>query len=192
MDLKEKKIGFIMTDVFYTFRRTIDEIKKLMESKAHIIPIMSEYVYEKDTKYGKAKEFTKEIENITNEKIYNTIKEIEEFYNTEKLDIIIVSPASGNIIGKLANNICDDVVTYTIKAHLKYEKPVVIAIATNDGLSSSGENIGRLLNRKNYYFVPFRQDNPITKPRSIAFNPSYIKKSIELALDGEQVQPILL
>lgn len=100
--------------------------------------------------------------------------------------------AHGNTLAKLSHGITDGPVLMAAKSHLRNNNPLVIAISTNDGLSGSAENIGRLLNRKNYYFVPIRQDNPITKPRSLVFDPTYIKKSLEYALDEEQIQPILL
>ena len=108
------------------------------------------------------------------------------------LDILVVAPATGNTMAKLANDIIDGPATMAVKSHLRKERPVVIAISTNNGLSGAGENIGKLLNRKHYYFVPFRQDNPITKPRSIVFEPTYLIKTIESALDDEQIQPMLL
>ena len=98
----------------------------------------------------------------------------------------------GNTIAKLAHDIIDTPATMAVKSHLRNNLPVVIAISTNNGLAANAANIGILLNRKNYYFVPFRQDNPITKPRSIVFDSEYIVKTLEFALDGEQIQPILL
>ena len=100
--------------------------------------------------------------------------------------------AHGNTIAKMANGITDTPVLMAAKSHLRNEKPIVIAISTNDGLSTSAQNIGKLLNRNNFYFVPFRQDNPITKPRSLVFDPRYIVKTLEHALDSEQIQPMLL
>ena len=106
-------------------------------------------------------------------------------------DIMLVAPCSGNTIAKIANNIIDTPATMAIKSHLRNENPVVIAISTNDGLSGSAENIGKLLNRNNFFFVPFRQDNPITKPRSLVFDEKYIINTIEEALENRQLQPIL-
>jgi dipicolinate synthase subunit B len=107
-------------------------------------------------------------------------------------DITIIVPATGNTIAKLAVDIVDTPATVAAKSHLRNELPLVIAPATNNGLSGNAENIGKLLNRENYYFVPFRQDNPITKPRSIVFDAQSIIKTLEMALDGEQIQPILI
>lgn len=107
-------------------------------------------------------------------------------------DIMIVAPCTGNTISKLVNAITDTPVTMAAKSHLRNNNPLVIAVSTNDALSASAKNIGTLLNRKNYFFVPIRQDNPITKPRSLVFDPEYIIKTLENALDKEQIQPILL
>ena len=192
MKLKDKKIGFVMTGSFYYFRKTIDEIKNIVKLGANVIPIMSEISYTTDTRYGNSKDFINDIEKITSSKILHTIQEVELLESKNELDILVVAPATGNTIAKLANDITDEVSLIAIKAHLKKEKPVVVAISTNNGLSGAGQNIGKLLNLKNYYFVPFRQDNPITKPRSLAFDTSYLINTIEYALEGEQIQPILL
>ena len=192
MNLEEKRIGFVMTGSFCTFRKTIDELKKIVKLGAKVVPIMSENSYTMDTKFGKARDFINEIEDITGTKILHTIQEVEPLGPKDMLDILVVAPATGNTMAKLANDIIDNSATMAVKSHLRKEKPVVIAIPTNNGLSGAGENIGKLLNRKHYYFVPFRQDNPITKPRSVVFDPSYLIKTIEYALDGEQIQPILL
>ena len=192
MNLEDKRIGFVFTGSFCTFRKTIDELKNIVKLNAKVIPIMSTNSYTMDTKFGKAQDFINEIEDITHEKILHTIQEVEPLGPKDMLDILVVAPATGNTIAKLANDIIDGPATMAVKSHLRRERPVVIAVSTNNGLSGAGENIGKLLNRKHYYFVPFTQDNPITKPRSIVFDPSYLIKTIEYALDNEQIQPILL
>lgn len=192
MNLEGKRIGFVMTGSFCTFRKTIDELKKIVKLGAKVVPIMSENSYTMDTKFGKAEYFINEIEDITGTKILHTIQEVEPLGPKDMLDILVVAPATGNTMAKLANDIIDGPATMAVKSHLRRERPVVIAASTNNGLSGAGENIGKLLNRKHYYFVPFKQDNPITKPRSIVFDPSYLIKTIEYALDDEQIQPILL
>lgn len=114
-------------------------------------------------------------------------------YGPKKMtDIMIIAPCTGNTIAKLANAITDTPVAMAAKSHLRNNSPLVIAVSTNDALSGSASNIGTLLNRNNYFFVPFRQDNPITKPRSLVFDPEYIVKTLEYALDKEQIQPIIL
>ena len=192
MNIEGKRIGFVMTGSFCTFRKTIDELKKIVKLGAKVIPIMSENSYTMDTKFGKAEDFINEVEDITGTKILHTIQEVEPIGPKDMLDILVVAPATGNTMAKLANDIIDNSATMAVKSHLRRERHVVIAISTNNGLSGAGENIGKLFNRKHYYFVPFKQDNPITKPRSIVFDPSYLIKTIEYALDNEQIQPILL
>ncbi len=192
MELKSIKIGFAMTGSFCTFSKAIDELKKLVDTGAKIIPIMSYNSYNFDTRFGKANDFIKQIEDITGEKIIHTIQDAEPIGPKKMTDVMVIIPATGNTIAKLANGITDTPVLMATKSHLRNNKPVVIAISTNDALSSSAENIGKLLNRKNYYFVPFKQDNPITKPRSIVCDFDYLIRTIESALDGEQIEPIIL
>ena len=174
MEVKGKKIGFVLTGSFCTFSKTIPKMKELKKAGADIIPIMSYNSYELDTKFGKAKEFIDEIKKISEKDIIHTIQDAEPIGPKHLTDIMIVAPASGNTMSKLA---CDI---------------IVIAPSTNNGLGANLVSIGSLINRKNYYFVPFKQDNPITKPRSIVFDPEYIVKTVEAALDGEQIEPILL
>lgn len=192
MKIKDKRIGFVLTGSFCTFKHTIPQIKKIVEEGGIVIPIMSRNAYNMDTKFGTAQEFIKEIEEITNKEIIHTIQGAEPIGPKGLTDILIIAPATGNTIGKLANGITDDVGTMATKSHLRNNNSVVIAISTNDGLAGSAENIGKLLNRNNYFFVPFRQDNPITKPRSLVFDPKYIIPTLEKALEKEQVQPILI
>lgn len=192
MNLEGKKVGFVMTGSFCTFKKTIPQILKIKQKGGKIVPIMSNNAYKLDTKFGKAKDFIDEIEDITEEKIIHTIIDAEPIGPKKLTDIMIIAPCSGNTIAKLANGITDTVATMAAKSHLRNNNPLVVAISTNDALSGSAENIGKLLNRKNYYFVPFKQDNPITKPRSIVFDPDYIIKTLEFALDREQIQPIML
>lgn len=192
MEVKGKKIGFVLTGSFCTFSKVIPKIKELKKLKAEIIPIMSFNSYNLDTKFGKAEDFIKEIEKITGNEIIHTIQKAEPIGPKHLTDIMIVAPASGNTMAKLASDIIDTSALMAVKSHLRNNLPVVIAPSTNNGLGAAAINIGNLLNRKNYYFVPFRQDNPITKPRSIVFDSEYIVKTIEYALDGEQIEPIIL
>ncbi len=191
MKLKDKKIGFILTGSFCTFNKTLEQMENIKKQEADIVPIMSYNSYELDTKFGKAKEFIDKIKDITGKNIIHTIQDAEPIGPKHLTDIMIIAPCSGNTIAKLANGITDSPALMAAKSHLRNNNPLVIAISTNDGLSGSAENIGKILNRNNYYFVPFRQDNPITKPRSLVFNPNLIVKTLELALDGEQIQPII-
>ena len=192
LNLKDKKIGFVLTGSFCTFSKTIPKMKELIEKGAEVIPIMSFNSYNLDTKFGKAQDFINEIEEITGKNIIHTIQEAEPIGPKRLTDIMVVAPCSGNTMAKLACDIIDTPATMAVKSHLRNNLPVVIAPSTNNGLSGNAKNIGILLNRKHYYFVPFRQDNPITKPRSIVFDSEYIVKTIESALEHEQIEPILL
>ncbi len=187
-----KKIGFVLTGSFCTFKKTIPKIKELVKKGADVIPIMSYNSYNLDTKFGKAKDFIDEIEEITGKEIIHSIQDAEPIGPKKLTDLMIVAPCSGNTMAKLANDIIDGPSTMAVKSHLRNDLPVVIATSTNNGLGANLVNIGKLLVRKHYYFVPFRQDNPITKPRSIVFDPEYLIKTAEYALDGEQISPILL
>ena len=192
MEVTGKRIGFILTGSFCTFSKVLPKMKELIKKGAEIIPIMSFNSYNLDTKFGKAKDFIDEIEEMTGKKIIHTIQDAEPIGPKKMTDIMVIAPCSGNTMAKLACDIIDTPATMSAKSHLRNNKPLVIAPSTNNGLSGNAENIGKLLNRKNYYFVPFKQDNPITKPRSIVFDAEYIIKTIEYALEGEQISPILL
>ncbi len=192
MEVKGKKIGFVLTGSFCTFSKTIPKIKELIKKGADILPIMSYNSYKLDTKFGKAQDFINEVEEITGKKIIHTIQEAEPIGPKKLTDIMVVAPCSGNTMAKLANDIIDGPSTMAVKSHLRNDRPVVIATSTNNGLGANLVNIGKLLIRKHYYFVPFKQDNPITKPRSIVYDFDYLIKTIEYALDEEQISPILL
>lgn len=193
MKLEGKKVGFAFTGSFCTFKAVIEELKKIKNEKADILPIMSYNSYNLDTKFGKAQEYIDQVKDITEkEEIIHTIQDAEPIGPKKLTDVMVIAPCSGNTIAKLANGITDTPVLMATKSHLRNNNPVVLAISTNDGLSGSAENIGKLLNRNNYYFVPFKQDNPITKPRSLVADFKYLIPTIELALDGEQIEPILL
>ena len=192
MEIKGKKIGFVLTGSFCTFSKVIPKMKEILKQGAEILPIMSFNSYHLDTKFGKANDIVEEIEEITGREIIHTIMDAEPIGPKKMTDIMIIAPCSGNTMSKLACDIIDTPATMAAKSHLRNSRPLVIAPSTNNGLSGNAENIGKLLNRKHYYFVPFRQDNPITKPRSIVFDAEYIIKTLEYALEGEQISPILI
>ena len=164
MLLQHKKITFAITNCVYYFERIIKQLEEIKSEGAE------------------------EIEKISENKIITSF----EVINKLESDIMIIAPCSGNTIGKLTGGITDTPVLACAKANLKRGKNILIGITTNDGLSTSAENIGKLLNRKNYFFVPFRQDNPITKPNSLRMEDRYIKNALMEALEGKQIQPLLL
>ena len=189
MLLSNKRITWGITGSFYAIEKTIPQIKKIIQEGADIIPVMSFNSYEINSK---SQRFINEIQHITGKKIIHTIDEAEPIGHKVHSDLMVIIPCTGNTIGKLANGIIDTPILVAAKTNLKSEKNVVIGIATNDGLSIEAENIGKLLKQKNIFFVPFRQDNPITKPSSLLFSAMYINETIEKALEGEQIQPILI
>lgn len=186
MLLENKRIVLGITSAFYAIEKTIPQIEKMIAEGADIIPVMSFYCYNNSQK------FIKKIENITGKQIIHTIKEAEIIGHKIPTDIMAIVPCTGNTIGKLANGIIDTPVLVAAKTNLKSENNIVIGIATNDGLSIQAENIGKLLKQKNIFFIPFRQDNPITKPSSLLFSSVYIRETIAKALEGEQIQPMLV
>ena len=192
MLLKDKKIIFGLTSSQYAFEKTIPQILNLIKEGAEIIPVMSYDAYNVDSKFGKARDFVKKIEEITLKKVMHTNEEVEIFNEFNEVDIMEICPCSGNTIGKLAVGIMDTPVLKMTRHILRSDKCLILGVATVDGLAGNAENIGKLLSRKNIFFVPFRQDNPITKPRSLSFEPKYIFDTTLYALEREQIQPILL
>ena len=192
MELENINIGFTMTGSFCTFKKVIPKIKELKDLGANIIPIMSYNSYNLDTKFGKAKEFIEEIEGITENKIIHTIQGAEPIGPKGLTDIMVVAPCSGNTIAKLANAIIDTPAVMAIKSHLRNQKPLVIGISTNDGLGANFKNIGLLYDTKNFYFVPFMQDDYKKKPKSLVLDYTKVMDTIKLAIQGEQIQPLLV
>lgn len=192
MNYEDLTIGFALTGSFCTFKIILTEVKKLVDAGASIIPIMSENVQSIDTRFGKADDFIREIESITGNKIINNIAAAEPIGPQNLLDILVVAPCTGNTIAKIANGITDTCVTMAVKAQLRNQKPVVIAVSTNDGLGINAKNIVTLLNTRNIYLVPFRQDDPVKKKNSLVAKMDYIMPTLEKALKGEQIQPVML
>ena len=188
--MKDKRIGFAMCGSFCTFSEVLPQIKTLASLGADITPIMSEMVYSTSTRFGTAEYFINEVKAITGKDIIHTVAEAEPIGPKELLDILIVAPCTGNTLGKLALGITDTSVTMATKAHLRNERPVVIAVSTNDALGANFKNIGMLMNMKNTYFVPFGQDNHKSKPNSLIAKMELLPETIEMALNGKQIQPV--
>ena len=186
------KVGYAMCGSFCTLKRAVEEIKVLKEKDFDIYPIMSPITYSTDTRFGKAADFISEVEEICGKKIICTVKDAEPIGPKALLDVLVISPCTGNTLGKIANGITDSSVSMAAKAHLRNGRPLVLTIATNDALSASAKNIGSLMNTKNVYFVPFGQDDAFKKPTSLISDFSLIYDTVISALDGKQLQPILL
>lgn len=192
MDYNGLKIGFALTGSSCNFEAVFPEIEKLANKGADIYPIISSAVDTFDTRFGTAEEWKNKLKSITGKELIRTIVEAEPVGPKLNLDILVVAPCTGNTTAKLANAITDTSVTMAVKAHLRNNKPVVLAIATNDGLGANAKNIGLLMNMKNIYFVPFRQDDPFKKPKSLIAKFELIQPAIEEALKGSQIQPVLV
>ena len=189
--MNKPTVGFAMCGSFCTFRKAIDALRTL-SATYRVLPILSGASFETDSRFGTAADFREEIEAICGTPILHTLPAVEPFGPKATLDLLIIAPCTGNTLGKLAYGIADSPVTFACKAHLRNARPVVLAVSTNDGLSASAESIGRLLNRKHYYFVPFGQDAPEKKPYSLVADLTKLPETAAAALQGRQIQPILL
>ncbi len=189
MDFKGLKIGFALTGSFCTLSKIMTELEILKNQNADIIPIMSEIVWNTDTRFGKAEDFKRRVSEITGKEIIHDIRSAEPIGPKNLLDALIIAPCTGNTISKMANGITDSCVAMSAKATLRNNKPVILAVSTNDGLGTSAKNIGTLLNKTNVYFVPFGQDDPKGKPDSLVADMSKISKTLFLALEGKKLQP---
>lgn len=176
---------------FCTFKKTLTALEELKKTGAEIFPIMSENAASTDTRFGKAEEFQKKVKEITGNKIIETIKAAEPIGPKAYLDMLVVLPCTGNTLAKAASGIADSSVTMAIKAHLRNNRPVLLGVSTNDGLGVAAENIGRLLTRKNMYFIPFSQDDYIKKPNSLVAHFDKLVPAAEAAAEGRQLQPLL-
>lgn len=192
MNVNNKKIGVAITGSFCTIQDVIIEFERLVFLGADITPILSNSVATTNSRFGRAEDLRKRIELITGKECIDTIADAEPLGPKKLLDLVLVAPCTGNTLGKIANGITDTSVTMSVKAHLRNQKPVVLAISTNDGLAGSAKNLGCLLNTKNVYFVPFGQDDSENKPTSLVARFGLIVPAIEYALDGKQIEPILV
>ena len=183
-------IGYALCGSFCTFSKAIREMKKLKNLGYDVLPIMSKNASSTDTRFGKAKDFIEEIEDVANNKVVKSITTAEPIGPKKMCDLLLVSPCTGNTLGKISLGITDTPVTMAVKSHLRVLRPVLLCIATNDGLGASAQNIGRLLNTKNIFFVPFSQDDPKSKPNSLVSHFELIPQCVEYALKKEQLQPV--
>lgn len=185
-------MGFALCGSFCTHAKVLKELEKLCGEYETVIPIVSDICTQTDTRFGKAEDFLSTVERLTGRAPIRSVSGAEPIGPKQLLDVLVIAPCTGNTLGKLAAGITDTSVTMAAKSHLRNEKPVVIAMASNDGLSGAARNIGELLGRKQYYFVPFGQDDPERKPRSLMADFSRIGETVDAALQGRQLQPVLL
>lgn len=185
-------IGFAVCGSFCNFKYAFEELEKLVDSGEDVVPIMSKNAYETDTRFGSALEFVNRAEKLCGRNVVHTIADAEPLGPKIKLECLCICPCTGNTLAKLSNGICDTPVTLAAKAHMRNERPLVIALASNDGLLGNAENFGRMLARRNVYFVPLRQDDAKGKPRSLVCDFSKLRETIDSAKRGVQIQPILI
>ena len=190
--MENLKIGFCMCGSFCTFKDAFNELKNIKAQRADIYPIISNIVKITDTRFGTAYENIRFIEQCCGKSVISTIDAAEPIGPKKLLDILVVCPCTGNTLAKIANGITDSPVTMAVKAHLRNERPVVLSIASNDGLGASAANIAKLLNTKNIFFVPFGQDDPVNKSKSLISDFTKLIPTINKAILGEQIQPIML
>lgn len=190
--MRKERVGFAMCGSFCTHEKALEALRELTEIYETVIPILSETAAETDSRFGDAEELLKALEEMTGRKPLRDIPSVEPIGPKALLDVLVVAPATGNTLAKLAAGITDTAVTMAVKAHLRNGRPVVIALASNDGLSAGAKNIGELLVRRNYYFVPFGQDDAMNKPTSLIADFTKLPETVDGALRGEQIQPVLL
>lgn len=185
-------IGFAMCGSFCTFDKILTVLEGLKAQYPNIIPILSEVSCETDNRFGKAADFTSRLEDICGRTALTTLTAVEPIGPRQLLDALVIAPCTGNTLSKLANGIADSAVTLAAKAHLRNNAPIVVAVSTNDGLGGNAQNLGKLLARKHFYFVPFGQDDPAQKPCSLVADFEKLGDTLSMALEGRQIQPMLL
>lgn len=191
MILTGKRIGFALTGSFCTFDRVFPQVEALMHAGADVLPITSFNVYDLDTRFFAAEDVRKRLREATGKEPLHTLGAVEPIGPKRLLDLLIIAPCTGNTLAKLACGIADTPVTLAAKSHLRNSGPVLLAVSSNDGLAAAAKNIGELLTRRFYFFVPFEQDDPKGKPRSLVARMEDIPECAILALGGDQMQPIL-
>ncbi len=190
--MDDKTIGFALCGSFCTHSRAVAALETLTTQYAHIIPIVSEIVSATDTRFGTANDLLARLTQLCGRPPLASVKEAEPIGPKGLLDLLVIAPCTGNTLSKMAAGITDSSVTMAAKAQLRNGRPVVVCVASNDGLSASAPAIGQLLMRKNIYFVPFGQDDPRNKPTSLIADFSQLPATIEAAFFGRQIQPLFL
>jgi len=190
--LRKERVGFALCGSFCTHAQVLRELERLCGEYETVLPIVSPVCTHTDTRFGTAEDFLAAVERLTGHSVIQTVRDAEPIGPKKLLDLLIIAPCTGNTLGKLAAGVTDTSVTMAAKAHLRNGRPLVLALATNDGLSASAKNIGALLDKKHVYFVPFRQDDPAEKPTSLVADFSLVAEAAEWALEGRQFQPVLM
>jgi len=190
--LKNSRIGFGLTGSHCTYDIVYPQLQNLVQHSKEVIPIVSNTVKTVDTKFGKAENHIETIEKITDRQVIASMQEAEPLGPKEPLDCMVVAPLTGNSLSKLANALTDSPVLMATKATLRNRRPIVLGISTNDALGLNGVNLMRLMSTKLFYFIPFGQDNPQNKPTSLVANMDLLVPTVEHALEGKQIQPVII
>ena len=190
--MEDKTVGFAVCGSFCTHAKAMEALEQVKARFTRVVPIVSEVVADTDTRFGKAHDLMREMERICDCRVIDSVKAAEPIGPKKLLDLLIIAPCTGNTLGKLAAGVTDTSVTMAAKAHLRNGRPLLIAPSTNDGLAASAASIGALLPRKYIYFVPFGQDDPENKPASLVADFSKVADAAQAALEGRQLQPVLL
>ena len=190
--MKNERVGFAFCGSFCTHQKVLQAYLRLTQEYETVVPIVSEIASATDTRFGEAEAFMQTVTQAAGRAPIYAIPEAEPIGPKKLLDILVIAPCTGNTLAKLANGITDSAVTLAAKAHLRNGRPVLLAIASNDALAANAENLGKLLVRKHYYFVPFGQDDPEGKPCSLVADMEKIPEAVAAALQGKQLQPMLL
>lgn len=192
MTLEGKRIGFGLTGSHCTYDQIFPQLERLIAEKAEVIPIVSNTVKSTDTKFGDAADHMKRIQEITGKEPITTMPGAEPLGPKTPLDCMVIAPLTGNSLSKLANALTDNPVLMAAKATLRNGKPVVLGISTNDALGLNGVNLMRLMAARNFYFIPYGQDNPYKKPTSLVANMDLLSETVENAILGKQLQPVII
>ncbi|MBB5354831.1 dipicolinate synthase subunit B [Anoxybacillus mongoliensis] len=192
MNVQGKRIGFGLTGSHCTYDAVMPEIEKLIAKGADVIPIVSYTVQSTNTRFGKGEEWVKKLEEMTGHQVIDTIVKAEPLGPKLPLDCMVIAPLTGNSMSKLANAMTDSPVLMAAKATMRNHRPVVVGISTNDALGLNGVNLMRLMATKNIYFIPFGQDDPFKKPNSMVAHMPLLLDTVEAALEGRQIQPVIV
>ena len=192
MTLQKISVGFAMCGSFCTLHKAVEQLRLLIEGGLEVLPVMSQTAYTSDTRFGKAKGWIETVESLCGKPVIHTIVDAEPIGPRRLVDLMVVAPCTGNTAAKLANGITDTPVTMAVKSSLRNQIPVLLTMATNDALSGSAQNIGRLMNVKHLFFTPMAQDDCIQKPSSVVADFTRLRAAMDAALKGEQLQPVLL
>ena len=185
-------IGYAICASFCSFSASLTTLERLVSSGEEIQPIFSERAFSTDTRFWLASEFASRVESLCGRDIIHTIADAEPLGPKKPLDALIISPCTGNTLAKLAHGITDSAVTMAAKAHLRQDRPLLIALASNDAMSQNLANVGALLSRKSVFFVPMRQDDPEKKPHSLVADFSRIPETLTALREGKQLRPLFL